>query len=73
MPGQPHQPDAIRGRNPAFRAGYLLRGTVFGLDRTIPIENMVRSGLVQTDAAISASNSGPPVPAESRPMSGTVP
>jgi hypothetical protein len=37
------------------------RGTVSGLDRTIPIENVLRSGLIETDAAINPGNSGGPL------------
>lgn len=37
------------------------RGTVSGLDRTIPIENVTRSGLIETDAAINPGNSGGPL------------
>jgi serine protease Do len=37
------------------------RGTVSGLDRTIPIEDVLRSGLIETDAAINPGNSGGPL------------
>jgi len=37
------------------------RGTVSGLDRTIPIENVTRSGMIETDAAINPGNSGGPL------------
>jgi serine protease Do len=37
------------------------RGTVSGLDRTIPIEDVQRSGLIETDAAINPGNSGGPL------------
>jgi S1-C subfamily serine protease len=39
----------------------LTRGTVSGLDRTIPIENVQRERLVQTDAAVNPGNSGGPL------------
>src|SRR5665647_2493456 len=37
------------------------RGTVSGLDRTIPIENVTRSGLIETDAPLNPGNSGGPL------------
>jgi len=37
------------------------RGTVSGLDRTIPIENVMRSGLIETDAAVNPGSSGGPL------------
>jgi len=37
------------------------RGTVSGLNRTIPIESVQRSGLIETDAAINPGNSGGPL------------
>jgi S1-C subfamily serine protease len=37
------------------------RGTVSGLDRTITIENVIRSGMIETDAAINPGNSGGPL------------
>jgi len=37
------------------------RGTVSGLDRTITIENVLRSGLIETDAAVNPGNSGGPL------------
>lgn len=37
------------------------RGSVSGLDRTIPIENVMRNGLIETDAAINPGNSGGPL------------
>jgi S1-C subfamily serine protease len=37
------------------------RGTVSGLDRTIPIENILRSGLIETDTALNPGNSGGPL------------
>ena len=37
------------------------RGTVSGLDRTIAIESVQRSGLIETDAAINPGNSGGPL------------
>jgi serine protease Do len=37
------------------------RGTVSGLDRTITIENLTRSGMIETDAAINPGNSGGPL------------
>ena len=39
----------------------LTRGTVSGLNRTIPIENVKRLRLVQTDAAVNHGNSGGPL------------
>ncbi|MBC7560759.1 MAG: trypsin-like peptidase domain-containing protein, partial [Dermatophilaceae bacterium] len=39
----------------------LTRGTVSGLDRTIPIEVVQRGGLIETDAAINPGNSGWPL------------
>jgi serine protease Do len=39
----------------------LTRGTVSGLDRTILIENVMRAGLIETDAAINPGNSGGPL------------
>ena len=39
----------------------LTRGTVSGLDRTIPIEEVQRSGLIETDAAINPGSSGGPL------------
>jgi S1-C subfamily serine protease len=39
----------------------LTRGTVSGLNRTIPIENVKRRRLVQTDAAVNEGNSGGPL------------
>lgn len=36
------------------------RGTVSGLDRTITLENVLRSGLIETDAAVNPGNSGGP-------------
>jgi len=36
-------------------------GTVSGLDRTIPIENVTRSGLIETDAPLNPGNSGGPL------------
>jgi serine protease Do len=37
------------------------RGTVSGLNRTISIENLMRSGMIETDAAINPGNSGGPL------------
>ncbi|HZQ80739.1 MAG TPA: S1C family serine protease [Gaiellaceae bacterium] len=37
------------------------RGSVSGLDRTIPIEGLKRRSLVQTDAAVNPGNSGGPL------------
>jgi serine protease Do len=37
------------------------RGMVSGLDRIISIENITRSGLIETDAAINPGNSGGPL------------
>jgi S1-C subfamily serine protease len=37
------------------------RGSVSGLDRTVPTGDVQRTGLVQTDAAINGGNSGGPV------------
>ncbi len=39
----------------------LTRGIVSGLERTIPIAGVDRSGLIQTDAAINPGNSGGPM------------
>jgi S1-C subfamily serine protease len=39
----------------------LTRGTISGLDRTIPIDGVKRQRLVQTDAAINPGNSGGPL------------
>jgi hypothetical protein len=39
----------------------LTRGTISGLDRTIPIDNVKRRKLVQTDAAVNEGNSGGPL------------
>jgi serine protease Do len=39
----------------------LTRGTISGLNRTIPIEKVRRRRLVQTDAAINEGNSGGPL------------
>lgn len=39
----------------------LTRGIVSGLDRSIPIEGLNRSGLIQTDVAINPGNSGGPM------------
>lgn len=39
----------------------LSRGTISGLDRTIPIERVKRRKLVQTDAAVNVGNSGGPL------------
>jgi len=39
----------------------LTRGIVSGLDRTIPIDGLDRSGLIQTDVAINPGNSGGPM------------
>jgi hypothetical protein len=39
----------------------LTKGTISGLDRTIPIEHVKRERLVQTDAAINPGNSGGPL------------
>jgi S1-C subfamily serine protease len=39
----------------------LTRGTISGLDRTIPIDNIRRRNLVQTDAAVNPGNSGGPL------------
>jgi len=39
----------------------LTRGIVSGLDRTIPIAGLNRSGLIQTDVAINPGNSGGPM------------
>ena len=37
------------------------RGTVSGLDRTITIEKVMRSGMIETDAAVNPGNSGGPL------------
>jgi S1-C subfamily serine protease len=39
----------------------LTRGIVSGLDRTVPIDGMDRTGMIQTDAAINPGNSGGPM------------
>ncbi len=39
----------------------LTRGIVSGLDRTIPIDGLDRTGLIQTDAGINPGNSGGPM------------
>lgn len=39
----------------------LTRGIVSGLERTIPIDGLDRSGLIQTDVAINPGNSGGPM------------
>lgn len=50
----------------------LTRGTVSGMHRTIEIEGVNRSGLIQTDTAINPGNSGGPMLATSGRVYGVV-
>jgi hypothetical protein len=50
----------------------LTQGTISGLDRKVPIENTIRTGLIQTDAAINPGNSGGPLLSTSGDVVGLV-
>ena len=48
------------------------RGTVSGMDRTIPIDGLKRRNLIQTDAAVNPGNSGGPLITDSGAVVGLV-
>ena len=57
---------------PEGEAMTLTKGTVSGLDRSIDIDGVRRSGLIQTDTAINPGNSGGPMLAPDGSVDGVV-